>query len=148
VAGQTGMLDQVDLAHSARPQQPHDPVPGERLTHPQRHGRMLAAAIDVARRFSVHGARTPPAGVDDVWNLVLACAICNRGAAGKFDRLAHGHFLDTLWQRNERLISSHHPLRESIITTTGRTPAARLDFLRSVQTRAADYARADWRPPR
>jgi HNH endonuclease len=44
--------------------------------------------------------------LDDVWNLVLACAVCNRGAAGKFDRLPHRDFLERLWQRNERLISS------------------------------------------
>jgi 5-methylcytosine-specific restriction endonuclease McrA len=86
--------------------------------------------------------------LDDVWNLVLACAVCNRGAAGKFGRLPHGDFLERLWQRNERLISSHHPLRESIIKATGTTPAARLDFLRSVHTRATEHARADWRPPR
>lgn len=86
--------------------------------------------------------------LDDVWNLVLACAVCNRGAAGKFDRLAHGDFLERLWQRNERLISSHHPLRESIIAATGRTPSARLDFLRSVQTRATEHTREEWRPPR
>ena len=86
--------------------------------------------------------------LDDVWNLVLACSVCNRGLAGKFHRLAHGDFLERLWQRNERLISSHHSLRESIITTAGRTPTARLDFLRSVQTRATKHARADWRPPR
>lgn len=86
--------------------------------------------------------------LDDVWNLVLACAVCNRGAAGKFDRLPHGDFLETLWQRNERLITSHHPLRESIIATTGASPATRLDFLRSVQTRATEHTRAEWRPPR
>lgn len=85
--------------------------------------------------------------LDDVWNLVLACASCNRGPAGKFDRLAHGEFLERLWQRNERLIGSHHPLRESIIATTGGTPTARLAFLRSIQTRATEHARADWRPP-
>jgi hypothetical protein len=84
--------------------------------------------------------------LDDVWNLVLACARCNRGPVGKFHRLAHGDFLERLWQRNERLIGSHHPLRESIIAATGDTPAVRLDFLRSVQTRATEYARADWRP--
>ncbi len=83
--------------------------------------------------------------LDDVWNLVLACAVCNRGAAGKFGRLAHGDYLERLWQRNERLISSHHPLRESIIKATGATPEARLGFLRSMQTRATEYARADWR---
>lgn len=86
--------------------------------------------------------------LDDVWNLVLACAVCNRGPAGKFDRLPHGDFLERLWERNERLISSHHPLRESIIATTGATEWARLGFLRSVQIRATEHARADWRPPR
>ena len=86
--------------------------------------------------------------LDDVWNLVLACAECNRGAAGKFHRLAHGDFLERLWQRNERLIGSHHPLREAMMAATGSTSAKRLEFLRSVQTRATEYARADWRPPR
>ena len=86
--------------------------------------------------------------LDDVWNLVLACAVCNRGGGGKFDRLPHGDFLEPLWKRNERLIASHHPLRESIIATTGASPAARLEFLRSVQTAAIEHARAEWRPPR
>jgi 5-methylcytosine-specific restriction endonuclease McrA len=84
--------------------------------------------------------------LDEVWNLVLACPVCNRGEGGKFDRLPHGDFLETLWQRNERLIASHHPLRESIITDTGASPTARLEFLRSVQTRATEHARAEWRP--
>ena len=57
-----------------------------------------------------------------------ACAVCNQGPAGKSDRLAHGDFLERLWQRKERLISSHHPLRESI-AATGCTSSARLDFL-------------------
>jgi len=86
--------------------------------------------------------------LDGVWNLVLACPVCNRGEGGKFDRLPHDEFLETLWQRNERLIASHHPLRESIITTTGASPAARLRFLRSVQTHATEHTRAEWRPPR
>ena len=86
--------------------------------------------------------------LDDVWNLVLACPSCNRGEGGKFDRLPRADFLESLWQRNERLIASHHPLRESIISTTGSSPSARLDSLRSVQSRATEYARAEWRPPR
>jgi len=86
--------------------------------------------------------------LDDVWNLVLACAACNRGEGGKFDRLPHGDFLEPLWQRNERLIASHHPLRESIITTTGNNPNTRLDFLRKVQNIATAHTRAEWRPPR
>ena len=84
--------------------------------------------------------------LDDVWNLVLACSNCNRGVAGKFDRLAHGDFLQRLWERNDRLINSQHPLRESVIAATGRTPEKRTEFLRSVHNRAAEYARPDWRP--
>ncbi|MFI5508970.1 hypothetical protein ACIA48_15975 [Mycobacterium sp. NPDC051804] len=84
--------------------------------------------------------------LDDVWNLVLACASCNRGLAGKFYRLPHGDFLERLWARNETLISSHHPLREAVIAVTGKSPEGRLAFLRSVQTRATEYARADWKP--
>lgn len=86
--------------------------------------------------------------LDDVWNLVLACWVCNRGAAGKFDRLPHEDFLESLWRRNERLIDSHLPLRESIIATTGASSAARQSFLRSVQIRATEHTRAEWRPPR
>ena len=36
--------EKVYLAHSPGPQQPQNAVPGEGLTDPQRHGRMLAAA--------------------------------------------------------------------------------------------------------
>lgn len=86
--------------------------------------------------------------LDGVWNLVLACTTCNRGNAGKGHRLAHGDFLDRLHHRNERLIGSHHPLREAMIRATGRASADRLNFLRAMQTRALDYTRADWRPPR
>ena len=64
-----------------------------------------------------------------------------------FNCRSHGDFLERLWQRNERLIGSHHPLREAMIAATGSTSAKRLEFLRSVQTRATEHARADWRPP-
>lgn len=37
--------------------------------------------------------------LEDVWNLVLTCATCNRGPGGKFDRLPHGDFLERLWRR-------------------------------------------------
>jgi hypothetical protein len=86
--------------------------------------------------------------LDHVWNLVLTCSDCNRGIGGKFDRLAHPDFLDRLWQRNERLIMSHHPLRESIIAVTGRTPADRAGFLTAMQNEAQMYGRLEWRPPR
>ena len=52
LARQAGMLDQVDLAHAPRPQQPQNPVSGDGVTSPQRHGRMLAAAGCKPFRFS------------------------------------------------------------------------------------------------
>lgn len=107
----------------------------------------LGHSADVDHYFPhVLMARGVTVDLDDVWNLVLACAICNRGASGKFHRLAHSDFLEHLWRRNERLIGSHHPLRESVIAATGRTPEHRRAFLQSIQSRATEHARADWRP--
>lgn len=59
--------------------------------------------------------------IDGVWNLVLACVSCNRGAGGKFDRLPHQRFLERLHKRNEFFIGSHHPLGETIIRQTGKS---------------------------
>ena len=60
LAGQAGMLDQVDLAHSAGAEQPQNPVSGEGLPNPQRHGRMLVADVGVLRHFSVPGPPPMP----------------------------------------------------------------------------------------
>jgi hypothetical protein len=62
--------------------------------------------------------------VDGVWNLVLACQTCNRGAAGKFDRLPQVRYLERLHKRNEFLIASHHPLRETLMLQSGQTEQA------------------------
>lgn len=67
--------------------------------------------------------------IDAVWNLVLACQKCNRGAGGKFDQLAKKQYLERLHCRNEFLISSHHPLRETIMLQTGSTTKKRTKFL-------------------
>ncbi len=73
----------------------------------------------------------PLAGlVDGVWNLVLACRVCNRGPAGKFDRLPHPDYLERLMRRNEFLIASHHPLRETLMGQTGGRAGERVQFLR------------------
>lgn len=64
-----------------------------------------------------------------VWNLVLACRDCNRGAGGKFDCVPALELVSRLHRRNEFLIMSHHPLRETLIAQTGATPALRVAFL-------------------
>ena len=84
--------------------------------------------------------------INGVWNLVLACASCNRGAGGKFDRVPTRRLLERLWLRNTFLIDSHHPLRETLMAQTGQTASARRAFFQ----RAYDQSRAllihTWEP--
>lgn len=78
----------------------------------------------------------PEVNLDGVWNLVLSCKECNRGAGGKFERVPEPTYLERLSRRNEYLISSHHPLRETLIRQTGESPVIRTQFLRHVDERA------------
>lgn len=84
--------------------------------------------------------------VDGVWNLVLACQACNRGAAGKFDRLPELRFVERLHARNEFLIDSHHPLRETLMLQTGPTEPARRAFLNATYNDAVRLLVQRWRP--
>jgi 5-methylcytosine-specific restriction endonuclease McrA len=67
--------------------------------------------------------------INGIANLVLACPTCNRGQMGKFDRLPSVNLLERLHKRNEYLITSHHPLRETLIAQTGFTEPVRRGFL-------------------
>ena len=78
---------------------------------------------------------------------MLTCQDCNRGAAGKFARVPATMYLTRLHKRNEFLISSHHPLRETIIQQTGKTEAARREFLTMVDKRAIDVLIHRWSTP-
>ena len=68
-------------------------------------------------------------GIDGIWNLVLSCQSCNRGSGGKFDSIPKEHLLKKLHTRNEFLITSHHPLRETLILQTGKNEQARKSYL-------------------
>lgn len=67
--------------------------------------------------------------IDGVWNLVLACPRCNRGVEGKFERPPDLAYLERLRVRNDFLIGSHHPLRETLMRQTGATEKDRVQFL-------------------
>jgi hypothetical protein len=67
--------------------------------------------------------------IDGVWNLVLSCKECNRGEGGKFASVPTIKLLGRLHRRNEFLITSHHPLRETLIQQTGITVGNRQMFL-------------------
>ena len=84
--------------------------------------------------------------VNGVWNLVLACAGCNRGPGGKSDKVPTLALLGRLDTRNEFLIGSHHPLRETLIAQTGKTPRARQQFLQSTYNAAVEHRIARWEP--
>jgi len=83
--------------------------------------------------------------IDGVWNLVLACQLCNRGEKGKSAQLPELRFLDRLHQRNNFLIESHHPLRETLMEQTGATEPERRRFLQEVYKRSQDLPK-NWKP--
>lgn len=67
--------------------------------------------------------------LDGVWNLVLSCKECNRGIGGKFEKVPSIKLLERLHKRNEFLIQSHHPLRETLMLQTGNTARHRIETL-------------------
>lgn len=88
--------------------------------------------------------------INGVANLVLSCAECNRGYQGKFDRLPSVNLLERLHRRNEYLITSHHPLRETLISQTGFTESSRRGFLQDAYNCATLHlgATTKWAPLR
>ncbi len=97
----------------------------------------------IPQSLKPHGL-TP--NLDGVWNLVLACVDCNRGAGGKSDSIPDLRFLKRLHARNEYLIQSHHPLRETLIHQTGQNEPSRRACLQQVWTEARNYKIHLWAP--
>jgi hypothetical protein len=84
------------------------------------------------------------APIDGVWNLVLACNDCNNWHE-KSDRPPDLRYVERLSHRNEYLISSHHPLRPTLIAQTGTTPSERDRTLRQAfNDISAGGVRAVW----
>jgi len=84
--------------------------------------------------------------IDGVWNLVLACESCNRGERGKFDKLPDLEFLEKLFKRNQFLIASHHPLRETLIKQTGQGEDKQRIFLNDMYNEAKRHIFHKWSP--
>ncbi|MCG5537849.1 HNH endonuclease [Halorhodospira sp. 9622] len=80
--------------------------------------------------------------IDGVWNLVLACKDCNQK---KHDSLPARSYMQQLATRNEWLIESNHPLKETVIKATGPTQKHRAKFLQRVYARAAEVTRGPWK---
>lgn len=86
----------------------------------------------------------PNVNLNGVWNLVLSCRECNRGQGGKFERIPKVKYLERLSKRNEFLISSHHPLRETIMAQTGPKEIDRRLFLKKMNHDAINYVIQTW----
>lgn len=86
--------------------------------------------------------------LDGVWNLALSCQRCNRGEHGKFAQVPATFYIERLHKRNEFLINSHHPLRETIMKQTGQMEAERKVFLNSVDRRAIQLLVHRWKTER
>ncbi len=85
--------------------------------------------------------------IDGVWNLVLACQECNRGVRGKSDRRPSQRLVERLHNRNEFLIASHHPLRETLIRQTGKDETPRSRFLvTSYEAARGRLGYEEWEP--
>jgi len=93
--------------------------------------RWMAPAASDVDHFFPHTLKTLGFGstIDGIWNLVLTCRECNRGVGGKFDLVPGVKLLARLSRRNEYLIESHHPLRETLMLQTGVTAAERTSML-------------------
>ena len=87
-----------------------------------------------------------PVNVDGVWNLVLACSECNRGEDGKFAQVPNLELLKRLHTRNEYLIGSHHPLRETLMQQTGKSEQLRIQFLQKSFNFSKEHLIHIWQP--
>jgi hypothetical protein len=104
----------------------------------------LSIAPDVDHFFPHRLKEAGFKAIDGVWNLVLACARCNRGSNGKFDRVPNIRLLERLSTRNEFLIGGHHPLRETLMGQTGKTELDRRSFLNDFHRRAKEALVHEW----
>jgi len=85
--------------------------------------------------------------LNEAWNLVLSCKDCNRGEdGGKFAQLPTKTLLERLHKRNEYLIKSEHPLQQTIIQYTGRSPQERRRFLDTIYSAAKSINPNSWAP--
>jgi hypothetical protein len=85
--------------------------------------------------------------INGVWNLVLSCKQCNRGECGKFEKIPTLELLEKLHKRNEYLINSHLPLRETLIRQTGATEKQRRGFLQKSYNIAIENIIHTWKAP-
>jgi hypothetical protein len=93
----------------------------------------------------VHKLRLNDIGsnVNGVWNLVLADKYVNLDKSAKIPELK---YLERLYKRNEFYIASKHPLGETIVNQTGKTPTERRSFLQRQYDLSINLSIQKWKP--
>lgn len=84
--------------------------------------------------------------INGIWNLVLACKICNRGEDGKSSKVPNINLVARLHKRNEYFINSHLPIRETLIQQTGKNEQQRKTFLQTKYETAKRAIIHEWQP--
>jgi hypothetical protein len=83
--------------------------------------------------------------VDGIWNLVLSCKSCN-GSGEKGAKVPHLTLVERLDRRNEYLIESNHPLKETILGQTGMKREQRISFIQDAYDVAIVNLINSWKP--
>lgn len=81
--------------------------------------------------------------VNGVWNLVLADKFINLDKSSKIPEIK---YLERLYKRNEFYIASKHPLGETILNQTGKTPSIRKAFLQKIYNLSVNLSIQKWKP--
>jgi 5-methylcytosine-specific restriction endonuclease McrA len=88
--------------------------------------------------------------VDRIWNLVLACERCNRQKSSnlpnKDQNSKFPNYLKKLHDKNNALIRSPLPLKESIMQDTGLTETDRVSFLDRTYNKLFSIKPYPWEP--
>ena len=108
------------------------------------------AEVDVDHFFpwswSARNVLASNVNINGIWTLVLFCVACNRGPGGKSDLVPSLKLVERLHRRNEFLIASHHPLKETLIWQTGLSEPERGDFLKENYKSARKSRIVIWDP--
>jgi hypothetical protein len=83
--------------------------------------------------------------INGVWNLVLSCSTCN-GSGEKGAKVPNLTLVERLNRRNEYLIESNHPLKETIMLQTGKLKPSRRNFLQDKLNIARNALHHVWQP--
>ena len=101
-------------------------------------------AVDHVLPFVLMSRGWQDGDLHQVWNLVLACYACN---SAKRDLPPHKDWMPWLERRGEDLITSHHPLGDTLISQLGPDRASRNQTLVRRHAAAVEMMRSSWMPP-